>query len=78
MSFVSPKLKVGDTVSWKGDFGTAPAVDAKVVGIEYTKGGKYGDRVDEIEWKKVYGRNVVVDLDNDTWAYASQITRKKD
>lgn len=70
-------LKVGDTVSWRGNFGTDAPKDAVVEGIEITNGGKYGDSVDEVEWKEVYGRNVTVDLDNGSWAYASQIKRKK-
>jgi len=47
----------------------------KVIGIEITNGGKYGDPVDEVPWSKVTGRNVTVDLDNDKWAYAEQIRR---
>jgi hypothetical protein len=69
------KLKVGDTVLWRGGFGTEPFRKAVVEGIEITNGGKYGDPVDEVEWSKVRDRNVTVDLDNDHWAYAYQIKR---
>ena len=69
------KLKVGDTVLWRGGFGMDPLKKAVVEGIEITNGGKYGDPVDEVEWSKVRDRNVTVDLDNGHWAYASQIKR---
>lgn len=69
------KLKVGDTVLWRGGFGSDAPKKAVVEGIEITNGGKYGDPVDEVDWTKVYDRNVTVDLDNGHWAYASQIKR---
>ena len=65
-------LKIGDTVNWRGCFGSALPLSAKVIGI--TDGGKYGDDVTEIDWSKVTKRNVVVDLDNGHWAYAEQIS----
>ncbi len=67
------KLKIGDTVKWRGGFGSEAPVLAKVEGIEITNGGKYGDPVDEVDWSKVRDRNVTVDLNNGHWAYASQI-----
>jgi len=70
------KLKTGDTVKWRGDFGSAPSKDAVVESIEITNGGKYGKIVNEVEWREVYDRNVVVNLTNDTWAYGDQISRK--
>ena len=69
------KLKIGDEVFWRGGFGSEPKKKAKVIGIEVTNGGKYGDDVEEVDWSKVKGRNVVVDLDNDHWAYAEQISK---
>jgi hypothetical protein len=69
------KLKVGDTVLWRGGFGSDAPKKAVVEGIEITNGGKYGDPVDEVDWTKVYDRNVTVDLNNGHWAYASQIKR---
>jgi hypothetical protein len=69
------KLKVGDTVLWRGGFGSDAPKKAIVEGIEITNGGKYGDPVDEVDWTKVYDRNVTVDLNNGHWAYASQIKR---
>ncbi len=68
-------LKIGDIVNWKGCFGMDAPKSAKVENITITGGGKYGDDVDEVSWKEVYGRNVVVSLDNGHWAYAEQISR---
>lgn len=68
-------LKKGDKVNWRGAFGTEPIKEATVVEIELTKGGKDGIPLDEISWDEVYDRNVVVTLDNEHWAYASQISK---
>jgi len=68
-------LKIGDQVKWRGAFGTQAPKTATIEGIEITGGGKEGEQVDEVDWSEVYGRNVVVDLDNEHWAYASQIKR---
>ena len=72
---MSKVLKIGDKVWWRGGFGSEPAKLAVVEGIEITGGYKYGDSVDEVPWSEVYDRNVTVDLDNDHWAYAEQISR---
>ena len=72
---MSKVLKIGDKVWWHGGFGSEPAKLAVVEGIEITGGYKYGEPVDEVPWSEVYDRNVTVDLDNDHWAYASQIKR---
>ena len=73
------KLKVGDKVWWRADFGSARPKVATVVGIEITGGYKYGHPVDEVDWAEVYDRNVTVDIDTDEdeayWAYGSQIKR---
>ena len=73
------KLKVGDKVWWRADFGSARPRVATVAGIEITRGGKYGDSVEEVDWEEVYDRNVTVDIDTDEdeayWAYGSQIKR---
>lgn len=67
------KLKVGDQVMWKGAFGHAPAVKAKVLNIEKNCKAKHGESVDEINWSEVNSREVVVDLDTNCWAYGTQI-----
>ena len=69
-------LKIGDEVIWRGSWGRDAPQVAKVEGIEITNGDKYGQPVNEVEWSKVYDRNITVDLDNGHWAYASQIKKK--
>ncbi len=70
-------LKIGDTVLWRGGFGSETAKLAVVEGIEITGGYKYGDSVDEVPWSEVYDRNVTVDLENGHWAYAEQIRKNR-
>ena len=70
-------LKIGDTVLWRGGFGSETARLAVVEGIEITGGYKYGDSVDEVPWSEVYDRNVTVDLENGHWAYAEQIRKNR-
>ena len=68
------KLKVGDTVNWRGSFGYDISHKAIVDGIEINvKGGKEGDPVDEVDWSEVTRENCVVSLDNGHWAYGNQI-----
>lgn len=70
------KIRIGDTVMWRGCFGMERAKKAKVVSIQLCayEGDKYGDDVDEIDWKDI--RRSVFDLDNGHWCYGDQITRK--
>ena len=70
-------LKIGDTVLWRGGFGSETAKLAVVEGIEITGGYKYGDSVEEVPWSEVYDRNVTVDLENGHWAYAEQIRKNR-
>lgn len=63
-------LKVGDTVNWKGRFGTAPAVKVVVSGMELCD-----EPLTEINWDEVNSRQLVVDLDNNRWAYGTQISK---
>lgn len=69
------KLKIGDRVMWRGGFGMDAPKPATVEEIEITRGGKYGDPVNEVEWNQVFDRNITVTLDNGHWAYASQISK---
>lgn len=72
------RLKVGDNVLWRGSFGSDPAKEAKVEGIEICKSGsKYGKVANSVSWDTVNSRNVVVSLDNGHWAYGNQITQIK-
>lgn len=68
-------LKVNDTVSWKANYGKEPAKEAKIEAITITSpAGGFRD-VQEIEWDKMVGRDVIVTLDNGSWAYAEQIDK---
>jgi len=67
-------LKTGDTVNWRGAWGSDPAMPAVVTVIEVnTRGGKEGDPADSVPWEAVTRRNVVVSLDNGHWAYGNAI-----
>ena len=71
---MSKLLKVGDTVNWKGAWGTQPALDAKVVNIEINCVSKCGDTVQFVKWNKVHDKSVIVLFENGHWAYGNQIT----
>ena len=73
-------LKTGDTVLWRGCFGTEAPQPARVVAISVAQegqSGKYGKDVTEVAWSLVRRpwepRRVVVSLDNHHWVYGSQI-----
>jgi hypothetical protein len=67
-------LKVGDAVLWRGCFGQDTAKKVKVVSMQKTEHGqKYGDDVDEMDWKEVRN-HCVADLDNGHWAYGDQLS----
>lgn len=68
------KLKVGDTVSWRGAWGREAPETVKVVGIQRVSGPgeKYGPDVPEMDWSDV-PYYAVVDLANSHWAYGAQI-----
>lgn len=69
-------LKVGDTVSWRGSFGSDEPWPAAITKIDVeTRGGKDGRSVQEVPWTEVSRENVVVGLDNNHWAYGNQIER---
>ena len=70
-------LKIGDSVMWRGSWGTDAPKEVIVVGVELTRGDKYGDERSEISWDEMFDRNVVVTLNNGSWAYANQITKIK-
>ena len=69
-------LKIGDTVLWKGGFGSDGEKEAVVEYIEANCVNKSGDEVDSVEWDKVKGRSLIVSLDNGHWAYGEQIRKK--
>lgn len=69
------KIKVGDTVMWRGGFGSFAPVPAVVESIEQTteRRSKYGGKqVTEAAWaNKDY---LLVDLANGHWAYGEQLS----
>lgn len=69
-------LNVGDTVKWRGAFGSEAPKEVKVNSIEICRDGdKNGRSVDCVEWSRVNSRNIVVDLDNNHWAYGTQLSK---
>jgi hypothetical protein len=64
------KLRVGDTVVWKGDFGGAAS---KLAVIESIEDMAKDIELEEIEWSKVNNRNIEVTMSNNHWAYGTQI-----
>ena len=69
-------VKVGDTVLWRGCFGTEAPRRVKVTGLETTRlpRTKYGRHVTRAPWRMVNENRVVFWLDNGHWAYGSQIS----
>jgi hypothetical protein len=76
-------LRIGDKVMWRGSWGfnslhrhvrsfLEPQV-ATVVNISRDAHNKDGTPVDSIPWTEVKGRTVIIDLDNNHWAYGFQI-----
>ena len=68
-------LQVGDSVSWRHCWGTAPIAEVRVLSMEVTDypRSKYGDSVSEVSWNTVKQNRVVLTLSGGSWAYASQI-----
>lgn len=69
------KIKLGDTVSYRGSFGSGPIKSATVEGLTLTQypREKYGKSVKEVNIDDVKANKVVFDLSDGHWAYASQI-----
>ena len=69
------KLRVGDTVSWRGGWGKDKPQNVKVTDIKRDCVGKSGTEVENIPWRLVMDRTVIVGLDNSHWAYGDQISQ---
>ena len=69
-------LKIGDTVNWRGGWGSEPPEPAKILRMEITQypREKYGNDATEVSWELVKANRVCFDLDNGHWAYSDQIT----
>ncbi len=64
-----------DRVLWRHKWGMAEQRSATVTAIEVQDppGSKVGFEVESIPWTHVKGRDVIVTLDNGSWAWANQI-----
>lgn len=73
------ELRIGQTVIWRGAWGTAEPKEAVVTYIQKNEfnGSKGGNSVVSIPWNEVTERNVLVVLDNGFWAWGSQISEKE-
>jgi len=69
------KIKIGDNVIWRGSWGTAPPMNAKITGIEITDDPeeKYGTHANEVDLETVKDNSVVFHLDNNKWCYGFQV-----
>jgi hypothetical protein len=67
-------LKVGDVVQWRGFFGAAEPLYAKIKSIQLCESErmKFGIEVGEAFWKEK--RRLCVTLTNGSWAYGHQLS----
>ena len=69
-------LRIGDTVIWKGAWGSQAPLEAVVTGIdEVVPGEKHGAEVTAMAWARV-ADSAVVSLANGHWAYGYQIAKR--
>lgn len=73
---LTPVLRVGDEVIWRGGFGADAPKLVTVRAIDLIDGNPDdGQPVSVVPWSEVRGRCVVVDLSTGQWAYGYQIER---
>lgn len=68
-------IKINDTITYRGSFGSGPRKSAKVVGLTVTKypREKVGKDVDNVNVELVKQNKVLFSLDDGHWAYSEQI-----
>ena len=73
---MAEKVKIGDTVLWRGGWGSDAPLAAVVDGLDITDEPreKYGTPVQEAYWADVQDNRVLFSLSNGHWAYGSQIS----
>jgi len=69
------KLKIGDTVNWRGAWGTAPVKQVMVESITKVTNGKDGKPVTNVLWDDINGREYIVNLINGHWAWGQHISK---
>lgn len=69
------KIKLGDTVSYRGSFGSGPIKSATVEGLTITQypREKYGKPVVEVNIDDVKANKVVFDFSDGHWCYSDQV-----
>ena len=69
------KIKIGDTVTYRGGFGTQLPKTAVVEDLEVTDVPrcKEGEQVDEVDESLVKENRVLFTLDDGHWCYSEQI-----
>ena len=70
------KLSIGDVVMWSGTWGRDPARPATVRQISVCENpGDHSDveEFDSLDWSAIKGREVVIDLTSNHWAWGFQI-----
>ncbi|MBP6424143.1 MAG: hypothetical protein KA278_00320 [Flavobacterium sp.] len=63
-------LYLGDTVNWKGAFGTEMPKEASIVAIQFQ-----GVEVMELNFTLLESKETIITLDNGRWAYGYQIEK---
>lgn len=68
-------IKIGDTITYRGCFGSGPEETVKVEGLTITQypRDKYGDNVQEVSVDLVKQNRVLFLLDNNHWCYSEQV-----
>ena len=68
-------IRIGDKVSWRGDYGKAPVEEATVELITLTEGpySTDGNEVYSVKLETLKGGAVLFDFDNGHWAYGNQV-----
>lgn len=71
------KIKVGDTVMWRGSWGSEkpePAVVTSLTVTETSRDKHGGVEVEEVDEELVIQNRVLFSLANGHWAYSDQIS----
>ena len=69
-------IKIGDSISYRGCWGSDPPKTVKVEGLTVTDmpRSKYGEDVQEVTIEQVKANMVLFSLDDGHWCYSEQVT----